>query len=200
MVDVIKFDMQTQDVPTTTDVAYSSLGLMVRKNIDSNTAGYWGKRLQRGTVKRLYFPMNVVNIHWISIMVDVLLEMIAVGDSYPAVTAPHIGAIISDIRSWLKRFFPSTSWRIDPNGIPGWQSRRSVAQLQKVGAAAPRASVERNMPGCNKAVGLNLEGRAIAWRKLGNTSWPTDKKVQTCMLAEQECIDKSSKDKESVRG
>ena len=50
-----------------------------------STERLWGRRLHTGEVKRLLLQYNVVNIHWISVEINVTNHILSFGDLKPGI-------------------------------------------------------------------------------------------------------------------
>lgn len=122
MLDVVRSDYaQSREYNPNTCISDPYLGQGIRIGPNGATPTYYGGKLRNRTIERLFFPMNVQNLHWIAVNTDVPSYSVAVGDSYPSVTRPHIKAIIADILRWLRYWVEDSGlnpWTVDLFGIP----------------------------------------------------------------------------------
>lgn len=112
MLDVVRSDMPND---STTCVATSWLGQAIQKSPSGRTATVWGEKLE--AYDRILFPMNVEGLHWIAVEVDVSKSLISFGDSLPSITRPYLPNLIQAIKTWLRPFYPGTSWRVSLTGL-----------------------------------------------------------------------------------
>ena len=118
LLDVVRFDQQDgASAEKSALVASTFLGQAIRTNRNSSTATFWANQFKTSGAKALYLPMNIKNIHWIAVGIDVVQETINIGDSDPAVTAYlGIAEVLDDIKLWLY-MWPDIEWRVNLTGL-----------------------------------------------------------------------------------
>jgi hypothetical protein len=112
--------MQAFGVDATTQLASSYLSKSLETPGKGSTERLWGRRFQTGEVKRLLLQYNVMNIHWISVEINVTNHVLSFGDSKPGVTQkvlPILPTLRSMLIQWLDVYLPNISWTTNLKGI-----------------------------------------------------------------------------------
>ncbi|GJE95753.1 hypothetical protein PsYK624_119400 [Phanerochaete sordida] len=155
MLDVLRYDYQQLGTHGPAEgIASTYLGqTILNGTLNSNTAQSWGRKLSSNAIRRLFFPVNVDEAHWIAVGVDVDTCTISIGDSLPTFTADHVPSILQHIKAWLEAHLPNISWRINLTGLTvALQRDKSSCGVTAVNAihvalcpgVAPRWSSERS--------------------------------------------------------
>lgn len=119
MLDVVRSDYhQRKDYRSSTYICDPSLGQAITKGPNGPTTKFYGRKVQDGSMQLLMFPMNINNMHWIAVKVDIPGYTIAFGDSYPAVTRPHVKQVIANVKRWLCHWIPGSAskWLVNETG------------------------------------------------------------------------------------
>jgi hypothetical protein len=118
--DLIRADMAALGVALSTHMPSSYLAKAFDAPGKGSTEKMWGEKLRSGVAKTLGMQYNVMNIHWISLEIDVANHTLNFGDSMPNVTVksvPIVPNIQSQVTRWLDHYLPKISWRTDLKGI-----------------------------------------------------------------------------------
>lgn len=110
MLNVVKYDYRS-NISTTDVIAGTSLGQAISQDeTKGNSYEYWGSKLRSPGLNRIFFPLNIANLHWISICIDVSAGIILVWDSLRKFSAPYRAKTMESIRKWLQRWLPDAEW------------------------------------------------------------------------------------------
>jgi hypothetical protein len=118
--DIIRADMLTHGVPSSTQVPSCLLAKNMEMPGEGSTETMWGERLRSGAANKLDIQYNVKNIHWILVEIDVTNRTLNIGDSMPQVTdkaLPVVPNIQSILTTWLKYYLPEASWHTNLRGM-----------------------------------------------------------------------------------
>ena len=150
MLDVVRWEYtRAPEFDKTTHILSPYIGHSICVAPDSNYPSQIGKRIASGAIKRLLFPMNIAEAHWIAVEIDINRFLISFGDSYPTFSSPYMKKVISDITSWLNCWSqaPDTKWMVNLSGIPvGLQQDSTSCGVAAVSAIHHRTYCCENTP------------------------------------------------------